>query len=228
MPPNKRTIQSSSASVQSSIGRRDKTNTEEDTNDDITDEDEIKSLNEEEDSSINTADASINNEEDNNNMDIADSDDDSSLEQDIKCTQSSSNTESVTSTSRPNINSNNTYINSRASILPCNAKPTALSKSQRNNRNRKIKNAHEQLKKKEFYEVLESAAFQNAIEGEFPFAPTSPVRQPPKSKSTRTPKFKEPLPWCPPERLLHRPRNISKSSEPQNPKSKKIRLPVKD
>jgi len=119
---------------------------------------------------------SINNEEDNNNMDIADSDDDSYLEQDIKCTQSSSSTESVTSTSRPIINSNDTYINSRASTLPCNAQPKALSKSQRNNRNRKIKNAHEQLKKKEFYEVLESAVFQNAIEGEFPFAPTSPVR----------------------------------------------------
>ena len=120
---------------------------------------------------------SINNEEDNNNMDIADSDDGSYLEQGIQCTQSTSSTESVTSTSRPIINSNDTCINSRASTLPCNdtcinsrastlpcnAKPKALSKSQRNNRNRKIKNANEQLKKKEFYEVLESAAFQNAI-----------------------------------------------------------------
>jgi hypothetical protein len=134
-----------------------KKDTEEDIDDDETDEDE--NLNEEEEASINnndTADASINNEEDDTNMDIVDSDDGSYLGQDIKCTHTSSSTEFVTSTSRPIINSNDTYINSRASTLPSNAKPTALSKSQRNNRNRKIKNADEQLKKKEFYEVLQS------------------------------------------------------------------------
>jgi len=221
----KRIKQSKSARKQSSVVQWG----ENDTNDDETDDNE--SLNQEEEASINnndTADASINNEEDDNNMDIADSDDGSYLEQDIKCTQSSSSTESVTSNSRPIINSNDTCINSRASTLPCKANPKALSKSQRSNRNRKIKNAHEQLKKKEFYEVLESAAFQNAIEGELPFAFSPPVRQPPKPKSTRTPKVKEPLPWCPPERLLHRPRNISKSSEPRNPKPKKIRLPAVD
>jgi hypothetical protein len=41
-------------------------------------------------------------------------------------------------------------------------------------------------------------------------------------------KVKEELPWCPPERLLHRPKNLSKPSEPRNPKPKKIRLPAID
>jgi hypothetical protein len=158
-------------------------------------------------------------------MDIADSDDGSYL--DIKCTHTASSTETTTSTSRPIMISNDTCINSPASTLPSNAKPKALSKSQRNNRNRKIKNDDEQLKKKGFYEVLQSAAFQNAVEEELPFRPISPDRIPKPTSQSKL-KVKEKLPWCPPERLLHSPKNLSKPSEPRNPKPKKIRLPAID
>ena len=91
MPPKKRIKQSKNARKQSIIVRWDTNGTEEDTNNDETDE--VETLNQEEEASINNNDAvaaSINNEEDDNNMDIADSDDGSYLEHDIKCTHPTS------------------------------------------------------------------------------------------------------------------------------------------
>jgi hypothetical protein len=74
---------------------------------------------------------------------------------------------------------------------------------------------------------LQSAAFQNTVEEELPFRPISSDRIPTSISQSKL-KVKEKLPWCPPERLLHRPKNISKPSEPRNLKPKKIRLPVID
>ena len=91
MPPKKRIKHSKRAGKQSSIVRWGENDTEEGTNNYETDE--IETLNEEEEASINNNDAvaaSINNEEDDTNMDIADSDDGSYLEHDIKCTHPTS------------------------------------------------------------------------------------------------------------------------------------------
>jgi hypothetical protein len=124
MPPKRRIKQTKSAGKQSSIARWG----ENGTNDDETDDNE--SLNQDEEASINnndTADASINNEEDDNNMDIADSDDGSYLKEHIQCTQSTSSSA---------------------------AKPKPLSKTQRYNRNQRIKKAEVQVDNEQFDAAL--------------------------------------------------------------------------
>jgi len=214
--------------------RRDKKNTEEDTNDDETDDNE--SLNQEEEASINNndiADASINNEEDDNNMDIADSDDGSYLEQDIKCTQSSSSSAAKShirpnsieaATAVPSINSAKPSKRKRSHILPNSieaatagpsldsAKPKPLTKTQRYNRNKRIKKAEVQVDKEQFDSVLKSLALQNAVEQELPFhpipndrRPKRTIKKPTKLQDPNNWCLPDPLPWCPPEELLHRP-----------------------
>ena len=144
-----------------------------------------------------TADASINNEEDDNNMDIADSDDDSYLKEHIQCTQSTSSSA---------------------------AKPKPLSKTQRYNRNQRIKKAEVQVDKEQFDAALKSLALQNAVEQELPFHPITNDRRPKltikKPTKLQDPNhwcLPDPLPWCPPEKLLHRPWNSSKPTKDPKP-----------
>ena len=151
---------------------------------------------------------SINNEEDDNNMDIADSDDGSYLKEHIQCTQSTSSSA---------------------------AKQKPLSKTQRYNRNQRIKKAEVQVDKEQFDAALQSLALQNAVEQELPFHPIPNDRRPKPKRIFKKPTklqdpnhwcLPDPLPWCPPEKLLHRPWNSSKL--PKDPKPKKVRSPPFD
>jgi len=165
-----------------------------------------ETLNQEEEASINnndTADASINNEEDDTNMDIADSDISHIIPNSIEV---------------PSLD---------------NAKPKPLSKTQRNNRNQRIRKAEVQLDNEQFDAALQSLALQNAVEQELPFHPIPNDRRP-KRKIKKPTKLQDPnhwclpdpLSWCPPEKLLHRP--WKSTQPPKDPKQKKVRLPPFD
>jgi hypothetical protein len=131
-------------------------------------------------------------------------------------------------TNREEVNNNSDPLNLFRRDISANGsiKATPLSANKRKKRNLQNRKAEEKAKNQEEDKALDFLAFQNRVEDEFPFPPTSSVRQPPKPKSSRSPKVKEPIPWCPPERLLHRPWKSTKPSEP--PKPKKIRLPPFD
>ena len=111
---------------------------------------------------------------------------------------------------------------------------TPVSKATRKRRNVQKRKSEEKVKNQEVDKTLNYYAFQNVVENELPPPPISPVRQPPKPKpiSTRTPKVKDQLPWCPAEKLLHRPWKSSNASEPpkpsEPPKQKKSRIPAID
>ena len=95
----------------------------------------------------------------------SDSDDGKYLEQDIKCTQSSSSSAAKI------------HIPPK-SIEAATAVPKPLSKSQRINRNKIIKKAEVQLEKEQFDAALQSLALQNAVEQELPFHPIPNDRRP--------------------------------------------------
>ena len=207
--------------------RSKRNDTEENTSNVETDESET--LNQEEEASINnndTVEASINNEDDNTNMDI--SDDGSNMEEDIHCIHSSSSSESKKNTVNSHLLSNS--IEAATTIPSIDIeKTTPLSKTQRNNRNSKIKKDVTRLENQRTDGFLRSVAFQNVVEQELPFPPMQHDRQP--KPIIEKPKVYGPDNWVLPERLLHAPWKSSKSSNEDTsepPKQKKVKLPAID